>query len=166
MRCNQNRLLSRCEFLRDFFSRQGICFTCVIILVMSIFVSCRLVNVTLSSTVASAVHCWQRSWKVVCVIRLQIFRSTSGCMYLERQLGSHPRIWSNQLPTNMNFLFRENRPSLPTSISSHIFYLTDCSRTCKVGTLSRDCRSCTCEGHVITGRITDEYNRPLQGVKG
>nr|XP_039262684.1 uncharacterized protein LOC120338794 [Styela clava] len=41
----------------------------------------------------------------------------------------------------------------------------DCSRICDVGTLSKDCRRCTCEGHIITGKITDEYENPLPGVK-
>ena len=36
------------------------------------------------------------------------------------------------------------------------FECPDCNRICSFGTLSKDCTKCTCEHHVVTGKITDE----------
>lgn len=37
----------------------------------------------------------------------------------------------------------------------------DCNRTCVNGTLNDECSACTCDDHVLTGRILSETNVPL-----
>ena len=40
----------------------------------------------------------------------------------------------------------------------------DCSRKCERGTLSADCTKCTCEDHIITGKVVDEDGNPIVGA--
>ncbi|XP_035685536.1 cartilage intermediate layer protein 2-like [Branchiostoma floridae] len=37
----------------------------------------------------------------------------------------------------------------------------DCSRVCEEGTLTAACDTCTCDGHVLTGHVTDNRRVPL-----
>ncbi|KAI8498471.1 hypothetical protein Bbelb_236730 [Branchiostoma belcheri] len=41
----------------------------------------------------------------------------------------------------------------------------DCSRVCTVGTLNAACDACTCDNHVLDGRVTDTRNAPLDGAE-
>ncbi len=41
------------------------------------------------------------------------------------------------------------------------FCLSDCNRACVKGTLNDECNACTCDDHVLTGRILGETNVPL-----
>ncbi|KAL9962558.1 hypothetical protein ACROYT_G031666 [Oculina patagonica] len=38
---------------------------------------------------------------------------------------------------------------------------TDCSKTCTIGTLNAACDACTCDQHVLTGRVLTEDDAPL-----
>ena len=40
----------------------------------------------------------------------------------------------------------------------------DCGRKCARGTLSVDCTTCTCEHHVIQGRVSNAENEPIPDV--
>ena len=40
----------------------------------------------------------------------------------------------------------------------------DCGRKCSRGSLSADCTTCTCEHHVIEGRVTNAQNQPIPEV--
>ena len=39
--------------------------------------------------------------------------------------------------------------------------VSDCNRTCFKGTLNDECNACTCDDHVLTGRVLSETNVPL-----
>ena len=39
--------------------------------------------------------------------------------------------------------------------------VSDCNRTCVNGTLNDECSACTCDDHVLTGRVLSETNVPL-----
>ena len=43
-------------------------------------------------------------------------------------------------------------------------FSSDCNRTCVKGTLNSECNACTCDDHVLTGRILGETNVPLSGA--
>lgn len=40
----------------------------------------------------------------------------------------------------------------------------DCNRKCIRGTISADCTRCTCEHHVITGKVLDGNSNPINGA--
>ena len=40
-------------------------------------------------------------------------------------------------------------------------FVSDCNMTCVKGTLNDECSACTCDAHVLTGRVLSETNVPL-----
>lgn len=44
------------------------------------------------------------------------------------------------------------------------FYFLDCSKTCVKGTLNAACDACTCDSHVITGRVQSKNGAPISEV--
>ena len=41
----------------------------------------------------------------------------------------------------------------------------DCRKTCLKGTLNSACDACTCDNHVLTGRVQTTNNAPIAGAK-
>ena len=51
--------------------------------------------------------------------------------------------------------------ALTHDIISELFCSSDCNRTCVKGKLNSECNACSCDGHVLTGRVLGESNVPL-----